>query len=229
MDRARDSTLNTAATTDFGVSLVNANGAVSGGPLISTYLKLEGPVGRNSSATHSMLQTARIPLSIFGGATLSNIRSVRLIFSATASGKIYVANIRATTGGAPGTPVAGLAAPAAAATLVAPTAATTIAPTARVISGSVVSIETKDASTIRVRLRSPTPFQERDAQPVLSIGSERSLHSSHPTGPAEIVFQVPRQAFDRLRGGEAITLQYGETGTPSEQWNFGTLDKTILK
>jgi hypothetical protein len=230
VDRARDATLNTAATTDFGVVLVNANGTVTGGPRISTYLKLEGPVGRTSSATHSMLQTARIPLSIFGNANLSSIRGVRLVFNATASGKIYVANMRATTGGAPGTPVAALAAaPATVSASLAPTATTMVAPTTRLISGSVVSIETKDASTLRIRLRSPTPFAERDAQPVLSIGSERSLHSSHPTGPGEIVFQISRPAFDRLRGGETITLQYGETGTPSDQWNFGTLDKSILK
>ena len=97
IDRAFDA-LNPPSSTDFEIQLVNANNSLSASVSMSAYnQRIDGPVGGGiNSARHSMLQTVRIPLSHFGSATLSSIRGVRLTFSATPSGHVYVANIRAT-------------------------------------------------------------------------------------------------------------------------------------
>jgi len=94
VDRAFDS-LNPATATDFTVQLVSAQNVLSAPQRIASYLDLSGPVGL-SFERHSMLQTARIPLSRFAPTTLGSIRGVRLTFDRTPSGDVYVGNIRAT-------------------------------------------------------------------------------------------------------------------------------------
>jgi len=231
VDRSRDDTLNAAPTTDFRVMLVNGNNTLTGSALISTYLKLEGPVGRTASARHSMLQTARIPLTAFSGATLTSIRGVRLVFNSTASGKIYVANIRATK--------PGIAGAAAAATL-ASTAATTapsaslaaalplVAPPPPITAGNaIVSLRTRDGTSIEITVSSTTKFGARDEAPVLAIGAEETSISAFPNGDLKkLVFRLSRQAFDRLRGGELVSVRHGRDASP--EWTFGPLDKTKL-
>jgi len=238
VDRARDTNLNTATTTDFTVALVNANNTLSSGRLISAHLRLEGPVGPRSTNTHSVLQTARIPLSVFSGANLSSIRGVRLTFNATPTGKIYVANIRATAAGIAG-PSAFAFAPATTATtttaqapfsaLSAGTASAAV-PTRVISSGNrILAIRTRDASSIELTLQSPTPIEGHSEPPVLSIGTEETRVSSHPRGNiATIVFRMERQAFDRLRGGEPVVARYGVPGSSLTEWSFGPLDKTRL-
>jgi hypothetical protein len=104
LDRARDPDLNPSEnSTNFTVQLVNGQDVLSAPQQIATYLDLIGPVG-GPGGYHSMLQTARIPLSSFAPTTLSSIRGVRLTFDQTDAGSVYVANIRATRATCAGTP-----------------------------------------------------------------------------------------------------------------------------
>ena len=86
LDRVDDSTRNLDPSTDFTVQLVNATGSLSTALPLYQYLYRNGMVGPTSlvgpvggpGGRHSMLQTARIPLTEFTGATLGSIACVRL-------------------------------------------------------------------------------------------------------------------------------------------------------
>jgi hypothetical protein len=83
------------STTNFSIQLVMADGTLSGPAQLSNYTNLTGPVAGSSSANrHPILQTARIPLLDFTGADLTQVRAVQVNFDDTASGAIYLANIR---------------------------------------------------------------------------------------------------------------------------------------
>jgi hypothetical protein len=86
--------LNSEPLTSFEVALVTSNNTLSNRVWIDGYGLLRGPVEGWADGFHRLLQTNRIPLSAFG-VSLGSIRGVRLIFSGTPSGSIWVANIRA--------------------------------------------------------------------------------------------------------------------------------------
>jgi len=44
----------------------------------------------------------------------------------------------------------------------------------------------------------------------------------------DVIFSLPRAAFDRLRGGEPVRVGFGLEGPWSVEWSFGTLDKSRL-
>jgi hypothetical protein len=111
VSRQDDMAKNKMATTDFSIQLVGANGMMTGSLLLSAYTDpnfanpvpsrkstLAGPVGSipGVGGLHPILQTVRIPLTAFGN--FNNVgpqlRGVRLVFNQTASGAIYVANLR---------------------------------------------------------------------------------------------------------------------------------------
>jgi hypothetical protein len=100
VDRGVSNELNLAASTDFSLQLVDDANTLSTALPIANYLSLTGPVGVGEDGflhnPHSVLQTARIPISAFALSRLHAARGVRLTFNRTASGRIYVANIDAT-------------------------------------------------------------------------------------------------------------------------------------
>ena len=87
-----------------------ADGTRSSPVSLCNYAELRGPVGGYAcvayapngacaqwgEAQHSTLQTARIPLADFTNVDLTRIRGVRFTFNDTATGSIYLANIRLT-------------------------------------------------------------------------------------------------------------------------------------
>jgi hypothetical protein len=85
------------SVTDFSIQLAQADGTVSAPVRLASYTNLTGPVGGPGGARHPILQTARITLTDFAGADLTQIRGVRLTFDQSASGLIAVANIRLST------------------------------------------------------------------------------------------------------------------------------------
>ncbi len=99
----KNDTLNDSNLTNFQIQLVGANGNPTGDSVsVNKYVQLTGPVGTDLlvppstqvSLFHSILQTVRIPLTDFASANLTQIRGVRFIFSDSATGAIYLANIR---------------------------------------------------------------------------------------------------------------------------------------
>jgi hypothetical protein len=99
----KNDALNDSNVTNFQIQLVGADGNPIGNSVsVNKYVQLTGPVGvdllvppsTQISMFHSILQTVRVPLTDFAGANLSQIRGVRFIFSDSATGAIYLANIR---------------------------------------------------------------------------------------------------------------------------------------
>jgi subtilisin-like proprotein convertase family protein len=88
--------LNPPTATNFTIQLVMADGSLSTSVKLCNYLDLKGPVGGysgTSEAYHRILQTVRIPLTHFSGASLSQVKGVRITFSDTPTGAIYLANV----------------------------------------------------------------------------------------------------------------------------------------
>jgi len=104
VSRQLDFYKNASASTSFQIQLIAKDGSDAGAPTgsavsLNRYISLAGPVGipdvvMPADGIHPILQTIRIPLTDFMGANLSQIRGVRLIFSDTATGAIYVASLR---------------------------------------------------------------------------------------------------------------------------------------
>lgn len=89
IDRVEQRTFNTP---NLRVRLVNANGTLSSEVDVAAYATLDGPYNG-----HYPLQTVRIPLSAFTGATLGAVRGVRFNFpSTTVDTLLYLGSIRAT-------------------------------------------------------------------------------------------------------------------------------------
>jgi hypothetical protein len=243
VDRVADTDMNPTLSTDFQVQLVNSNGTVSSGLWVRSYMgggDLTGPVGGPWNY-HTMMQTARFPLSGFSGATLNSIRGVRILFSQEAKGRIYVANIRASRS----TLVAGAsvavaeAAPEAVSDKPRPALAkgrTAYTPgvgrpaaAKRITEGNqVLSMKpTADGKSVQIEVSTPTRFQARDAALVLQIGKD-TLRGNVTTGTDQtrLVFTVDRASFEALPNGAPMTVRY-QPGSDIE-WDFGILDKSKL-
>lgn len=92
--------LNTTDTTGFLVQLVMDDGSISRSVALNKYSSLNGPVGKPhgtafiDGSLHPILRTVRIPVDEFGATNLTQIKGVRIIFSSTSRGAIFLSNIR---------------------------------------------------------------------------------------------------------------------------------------
>ncbi len=239
-----DDALNPASPTDFEVRLVNGDNTLSGAASLASYVKLDGPAGAFFPGPHSVLQTARIPLSAFSGATLTSIRGVRLTFSSTSSGRIMVAKIRgsrepagsslaAARSADPSTAIAAAASPApvAAAPTPAEIAAAPIV-AASVITGNpspVLRTSTSESGHVEVELTSTTAVEVGDELPILQIGGVQTGRLVAASDDwRRVVFRLPRTALDTLAGGEPISVRYGRSGPTPKHWKFGVFNKAAL-
>jgi hypothetical protein len=219
------------AETNFTVRLVNASGSLSSAVSIAEFVDLfDPPVG--PFTTHTMLQTARMPLSRFTGANLGSVRAVRLTFSSSVNTAIYVAHIRATVSTTPTGPsvLFATAAPGGAGAGSALRASAAAVPGLRRISaGNVVqSLRSKGADAVEISLRSPELFMPKGELLVFTVGGVTTSLAGYPTGDLhDIVFTLRRNDFDALAGGEAMSVRYSGGLSPVE-WNFGNLDKSRL-
>ena len=97
VSRQLNVSLNPTTPTNFTIQLVKDDGSLSTSVKLCNYLALKGPVGgydyAASEAYHRILQTVRIPLTHFSGVPLSQVRGVRITFSDSPTGAIYLANI----------------------------------------------------------------------------------------------------------------------------------------
>ncbi|WP_437876276.1 cellulose binding domain-containing protein [Sorangium sp. So ce513] len=212
----------------FLVELVNADDSRSSAVAIDDYLEL-GPPPRGGMT----LPTARIPLSLFTGATLESVRGVRLTFPAALDGaSVYVANIRATrattealAASARVAPVASSAAPPSA--IQRADRATVIAPRRVTAGNAIQSVRSVGPDAVEITLTTAEYFDLRATNLELTVGGERSIEARHPNGDLHTVqFVLPRAAFDRLAAQEPVRADYGPGS--AVVWDFGHLDKTAL-
>ncbi|WP_437725769.1 cellulose binding domain-containing protein [Sorangium sp. So ce861] len=212
----------------FLVELVNADDSRSSAVAIDDYLEL-GPPPRAGIT----LPTARIPLSLFSGATLGSVRGARLTFTTPLNGNsVFVGNIRATRATTEAPAAAARLAPAA--SIAAPPvsiarAAGAAAPEPRRITAgnAIKSVKRSGPDAVELTLTSAEFFDLRATSLVLTVGAERSIRARHPNGDLHTVqFVLPRAAFDRLAAQEPVRVDYGPGS--SVIWDFGRLDKTAL-
>jgi hypothetical protein len=228
LDRA-DDPLNTDLSTDFEISLVNANNSLSSSVLASSYVSIVGPIG-GPGGTHTMLQTARIPLTKFTGATLTAIRGVQFRFAETLTGKIYVADITAsaTTDDVGGLALVASAAPAPA---FAPrTAMAPITPLQVTAGNGVVGVRPALATVgagpgaMEIELTSSVPFRSRDALLVLHVGAtDVTLSRFSDPSAKSVVFTFTPAQYAAVQNGDPVRVDYGRNS--NIQWHFGPLTK----
>ncbi|WP_394823016.1 hypothetical protein [Pendulispora albinea] len=245
----QQSTLNPVDPTDFSIRLVAADGAFSEPVALRTYTDLRGPVGgRSAGGTanyHPILQTARIALADFRGIDLTQIRGVRFVFDATATGAIHLANVRLSkVQTLPASEsLAGFStapAPQANATITASSGAGTmttytkgnaitgIRRVAASAQGADGATQGAGATEIEIELETADQFPVRNALPVLRVGPRTFSVSRHPNGDTRrIVFTLPEAEFAPLRSGDDVTVQYSEEA--DSRWIFGKLDKRALR
>lgn len=212
----------------FLVELVNADDSRSSAVAIDDYLEL-GQTPRGATT----LPTARIPLSLFGGATLASVRGVRLTFTTPFDGTgVYVANIRATratteppAASARLAPVASSAAPPS--SILRAARATVPAPRRITAGNAIQSVRSAGPDAVEITLTTAEFFDLRATNLELTVGGERSTQARHPNGDLYTVqFVLPRAAFDRLAAQEPVRVDYGPGS--SVVWDFGHLDKKAL-
>ena len=217
---------------DVGVQLVNSDNSLSSMVAVSDYVSLPGLIG-SATTYHSMLQTVRIPLTRFGSTNLASIRGVRFSFPSDPSGRIFLANVRATVSTLVSGPIAMAASSAKAAPLPlseasAPTPSA-LRTTPRISSGNAVVAlrSTPDGRAVEVELSTTTRFPGGDNILKLVIGNTSSTLSRYVDSYLKgVVFTLDRSKFDSLQGGEPITVQYGKRAII--EWDFGSLDKSRL-
>ncbi len=217
------SELNPGGDTTFSVQLVHADQTLSAPVPLDRHASLTGPVGVidpvGDTYPHSIMQTVRVPLGEFD--TAAGIRGVRLTFDGTATGAIYVADVRLSNR---------TELPGAATGADQPTAAAVFGATGQPEAGSVVAIRSTTgiatgASDVAITVSSPTGFPVRDELVALRVGGTEVLRSAYPSGDTrQLTFTVTRAEWDALQTGDPLSVGYGDTTVTT----LGPLDKTAL-
>ena len=218
-------------TTNFSIQLVAGNDAVSASVQLRDYLALPGPVGGLvrffGASPHPILQTVRIPLTAFGGIPLSSLRGVRFTFDDTSRDEIYVGNIRLA--------VLGSGAGAASQTILAGTddpLDTGVSEKSDV--NKILAIKQMAAASgengVDFELSSNREFLPQGEMLVLRIGSQEFDLSHYATDgeTRTIIFTLTPQQFAQISTGDKVTVYYG-AGTDGREWNFGPVDKSIVR
>jgi hypothetical protein len=242
----QENAANPAGSTDFSIRLVGANGVLTRPVLLSTYIdpnfagvagnqsNLTGPVG-STAELHPILQTVRIPLMAFGNFAFigPQVQGVRLIFDQTATGSIFVTNIRLSTqigGGALMYPPI----PPPPAPVVPPPSAPSGPPIEH--PASIVSItlvpsapEIGGASGYRILVQGTFPAKNAFPQMIIGDGVAPPLSNPQvfttgfdPITSGNLVFTLTPSQFLGLPSGKRVLVQFGP-GLPVEFWNCGTL------
>ncbi len=234
----QNSSLNTTTPTDFSISLQSPDHISRGSVKLSSYLdpnfvgqpgnqsNLKGPVGSSDGGLHPILQTVRIPLRDFPGfatALGTRVHGIRLTFDQTASGAIYVANIRLSNQPVTLSREEGNVEDAI--ELMQQSPAQVVA-----LTGVVTSVQRlaavpqlRGASGVEIAITSDDAFPARDAMLTLRIG-EKSFTLSHYVGGDwhHVVFSLTDAEFASVSPGDPVTVYYGTKPT-GHVWNCGTL------
>jgi len=217
--------------TSFSIRLVTADGTASAPAQLRDYLTLTGPVGGLvrfvGASPHPILQTVRIPLSAFTGISLMALRGVRFTFDDTNHDEIFIGNVRLSTLGA-----------------------SVAAIPQTVLAGADDSLDLGDSDAsdvnkindmravapasgdigVEIELSSNREFLPNGELLVLRIGSQEFSVSRYRTDgdTRTVIFTLTAQEFAAIATGDGISVHYG-AGAEGKGWNFGPVDKKMLK
>lgn len=218
-------------TSNFSIRLVAADGTASAPVQLRDYVALTGPVGGlvtfAGASPHPILQTIRIPLAAFSGIPLTSLHGVRYTFDDTPRDEIFIGNIRLSLlGGGFAT-----TSPAAFTDADDPVdAGGSDAPDVNRLSAMRRTLTATGAETIEIELASNREFLPRGELLVLRIGAQEFDLSRYPnTGDTRtVIFALTSEQFGRIVNGDAVTIHYGAQA-PGRGWNFGPVDKNMLR
>jgi hypothetical protein len=211
------------SVTNFSIQLVQGDGTLSNSAQLTNYTELTGPVGGTfmGQTRHPILQTARIPLGDFGAVDLTNVRGVQVTFDDTASGAIYLANIRLSTLSGSGAPV-GMK--QAVSTQNLGVFEQTIPEVPAVFSeGNVVYGVRSKNGLVEVELFTPVEFPVTDSALYANLNGQTSVGSYFVNGDTHRVVFLFNP--DQISDGP-ITVRYHDS---SPTWNFGMLDSRAFR
>jgi hypothetical protein len=220
------------SATNFSIQLVTGSGQASSGVQLQDYVSLTGPVGSLTefagTLAHPILMTARIPLTAFAGANLSQARAVRFVFDDTNADEIYIANIRASSVGEAFSLASTAAFPTDDTLLPSETTAdqNTVSSMRAIPSSAVLD----DQPGVEISLTSNRQFLPAGEMLVLRIGDQEFDVSRYSDDGStnQITFVLTDADFASLKQGDQITVQYGDGGN-GKGWKFGGVDKSMLK
>ena len=212
------------SSTNFTIQLAMADGSLSPEVNLNAYTDLTGPVGGLSGGRHPILQTARIGLADFGTPDLTQVRGVRLNFSDTPSGAIYVTNIRLSTqtgsGASQGVSAGRVMEASNNGSLVAQ---------APITDGNSMVIRTSSsqsrsaAGTVEIVLTNRNRgFTPQNSLPTLRVGDSEFKISGYPEDGDihTLIFALSPNEFGRLASGQEVVVING-----SAMYTFGKLVK----
>ena len=217
--------------TSFSIRLVTADGTVSAPTQLRDYLSLTGPVGGLvkfvGASPHPILQTVRIPLSAFTGISLTALRGVRFTFDDTNHDEIFIGNVRLSSLGAgvaaiPQTVLAGADDSL--------NLGDSDASDVNKITGMRAVAPASGDTAVEIELASNREFLPNSELLVLRIGSQKFDVSRYRADgdTRTVIFTLTAQEFAGIATGDAISVHYGAE-TEGKGWNFGPVDKKMLK
>jgi len=220
------------ASTNFSVQLVTGPDQLSSKVPLQDYLSLTGPVGSLTAfagtLAHPILMTARIPLTAFAGADLSQVRAVRFVFDDTDSDEIYLANIRASSLGVGPSFAASSQLPADDHGL--PSDPQTDQNTVKSLAAVASSTALGNQPGVEITLDSNRPFLPMGEMLVLHVGDQDIDVSRYAADGStnQVTFMLTEAQFSALKQGDQIVVQYGDGGN-GRIWRFGGVDKSMVK
>jgi hypothetical protein len=221
------SSLNPTEPSNFSLRLVAGDGSVSDPLYVDNYTDLRGPVGTSVNNLHSflhpILQTVRIPLADFRGVDLSRIRGIRFTFDGTATGAIYLSDIRISSLTQKASSAIQLTSIASPSVQERPALALVNMDDVNVIkSVSIVQ------STVEIEVETNREFTVHDELFVMRIGDQESTLSRYPeSGDTHtLIFTFPSRILELV--GQPVIVQMGSTPS-SQDWFFGPLPNVTGK
>ena len=215
-------------TTNFSVQFVTGAGQLSFRVQLQDYLSLTGPVGSLTefagTLAHPILITARIPLSAFGGADLSQVRAVSI--TSTTPGRMNLYRKHQTIVGWCGNVIRGARGTP---TDDSPFAWDTGIDQNAVSSMTVIPSEAvlRNESGVAITLNSNRRFLPAGQIPVLRIGNQEFDISRYSDDGStnQVTFVLTQSEFASLKQGDRISVEYG--GDNGNGWRFGAIDEHV--
>jgi hypothetical protein len=220
--------------TNFSIRLVGANGSLSNPVQLRNFVSLTGPVGGLvrgiGSSPHPILLTARIPLTAFGNAPLTNLRGVRFTFDDTRREDIHIGNIRLSrvSGGASSIQI------------------TTALPTIdspldlgppKEETNAIASVKATRSSQlipnqsgVEIELTSNREFLPQGEMLVLKVGSQEFGLSRYGDDGStnRVIFTLTTEQWSLINNGDPVVIKYGASAGADSR-NFGHIDKNMLR
>jgi hypothetical protein len=220
--------------TNFSIRLVGANGSFSNPVQLRDYVSMTGPVGGLvlgiGSSPHPILMTARIPLTAFGNAPLTNLRGVRFTFDDTRRDDIHIGNVRLSR-------VSGGASSILLSTVLPSNDSPLDLGLPKDEKNTIASVKATRSSQlipnqsgVEIELTSNREFLPKSEILTLKVGLQEFTLSRYGEDGStnRVIFTLTTEQWSQINTGDPVVVQYG-SGAGADSRNFGHIDKNMLR